>query len=81
VLHVGSALRLRALRCISILARVLQKEVKRKKMNQEIEVHMKNQLAELSLGRIVLHLVCACRDHKFLWHWRGILREILTEAY
>jgi len=50
-------------------------------MNQEIEVHMKNQLAELSLGRIVLHLVCACRDHKFLWHWRGILREILTEAY
>ena len=81
MLHVGNTLRIRALRGISILARVLQKGVKREKMNQEIEDHMKNQLAELSLGRIVLHLVCACRDHKLLWHWRGILREILTEAY
>ena len=81
MLHVGSTLRLRALRRISIVARVLQKGVKREKMNQEIEDHMKHSLAELSLGRIVLHLVCACRDHNLLWHWRGILREILTEAY
>ncbi len=81
MLHVGNTLRARALRRISILARVLQKGVKREKMDQEIEVHMKNQLAALSLGRIVLHLVCACRDHKLLWHWRGILREILTEPY
>lgn len=42
---------------------------------------MQNQLAELSLGRIVLHLVCACRDHKLRWHWQGILREICTAAY
>lgn len=41
---------------------------------------MQNQLAELSLGRIVLHLVCACRDHKLRWHWHGILREIRTNA-
>ena len=37
---------------------------------------MQNQFAEFSLGRIVLHLLCACQDHKFQWHWRGILREI-----
>ena len=37
---------------------------------------MQNQLAEFSLGRIVLHLLCACQDHKFQWHWRGIFREI-----
>jgi hypothetical protein len=23
----------------------------------------------------VLHLLCVCQDHKFQWHWRGILRE------
>jgi hypothetical protein len=51
-------------------------------MNRKIEDHMmQNQLAALSLGRIVLHLVCAWRDHQFRWHWRGILREILAEAY
>ena len=50
-------------------------------MNQKIEDHMQHQLAEFSLGRIVLHLVCACRDHNFRWHWHGILREILTGAY
>jgi hypothetical protein len=81
MLHVGNTLRVRALRRISIMARVLPKGVKKEEMNREIEDHMKNQLAELSLGRIVLHLVCACRDHKLLWHWRGILREIRTEAY
>ncbi len=37
---------------------------------------MQNQFAEFSLGRIVLHLLCACQDHEFQWHWRGILREI-----
>ena len=81
MLHVGNTLWVRALRPISIMARVQRKGVKREEMNREIEDHMKNQLAELSLGRILLHLVCACRDHKFRWHCRGILREILTEAY
>ena len=32
-------------------------------------------LAARPSGRIVLHLVCACRDHRFQWHWRGVLRE------
>jgi hypothetical protein len=42
---------------------------------------MQNELAEFGFGRIVLHLVCAWRDHKLRWHWRGILREIRTEPY
>jgi hypothetical protein len=40
------------------------------------EAFMQNQFAVFSLGRIVLHLLCACQDHKFHWHWRGILREL-----
>ena len=32
-------------------------------------------LAESSAGRIVLHLLCARRDHRIQWHWRGVLRE------
>jgi len=41
---------------------------------------MQNQLAEFKLGRIVLHLLCCCQDRNFLWHWRGIVREILQGA-
>jgi hypothetical protein len=37
---------------------------------------MQAELAQHSFGRILLHLACACRDHNFQWHWRGILREI-----
>jgi hypothetical protein len=37
---------------------------------------MQAQLAQFSLGRAVLHVVCACRDHKYYWHWLGIRREI-----
>jgi hypothetical protein len=40
---------------------------------------MQSQLAKLGLGRIVLHLLSACQDHKFEWHWRGIVREIRKE--
>ena len=29
-------------------------------------------------GRIALHLVCYCKDHRFLWHWVGIRREFGT---
>ena len=50
------------------------------KLNQESEDRMQNRLAELSLGRIVLHLLCACKDHKLRWHWRGILREMHVQA-
>jgi hypothetical protein len=35
----------------------------------------KRALAASPSGRIVLHVVCAWRDHRFQWHWRGVLRE------
>jgi hypothetical protein len=50
------------------------------KINERIEADMQNQLAEFKLGRIVLHLLCACRGQNFPWHWRGILREISQGA-
>ena len=28
------------------------------------------------VGRIILHLVCLMRDHKWSWHLAGIRREI-----
>jgi hypothetical protein len=27
------------------------------------------------MGRVVLHAVCAMRDHHWDWHWRGMVRE------
>ena len=50
------------------------------KVNERIERHMQNRLAEFKLGRIVLHLLCCCQDRNVLWHWRGILREVLKGA-
>ena len=32
-------------------------------------------LAGSSSGRIVLHLMCARRDHHYRWHWQGVVRE------
>jgi hypothetical protein len=40
------------------------------------EDNMQAQLAQSSFGRILLHLACACRDHKYQWHWRGVYREL-----
>jgi len=37
-------------------------------------------LAQSSFGRILLHLACAYRDHKYQWHWRGIQRELFRRA-
>jgi hypothetical protein len=37
---------------------------------------MAAQLARTSFGRVLLHLACASRDHKYAWHWRGIIREL-----
>ena len=34
------------------------------------------QLAAAPAGRIVLHMLCAARDHHFAWHWRGVAREL-----
>ena len=38
--------------------------------------HMKLYLAQSSLGRILLHVACTFRDHKYYWHWLGIRREL-----
>jgi len=36
------------------------------------------QLAQTPKGRITLHVITFLKDHKFKWHWAGILREIKT---
>lgn len=41
---------------------------------------MQIYLAQSSFGRIVLHAVCACRDHNYQWHWHGVLREFSKGA-
>ena len=33
-------------------------------------------LASYALGRIILHLITLCRDHKAAWHIAGIRREV-----
>jgi hypothetical protein len=37
---------------------------------------MQAHLAQSSFGRILLHMACASRDHKYQWHWQGIRREL-----
>jgi hypothetical protein len=37
---------------------------------------MKARLAQTSVGRVVLHLLCLCRDGKLRWHWAGVCREL-----
>lgn len=32
-------------------------------------------LAGSSAGRVALHILCAARDCRFRWHWRGVARE------
>ena len=34
-----------------------------------------NVLAKSHLGRVLIHTICAIRDHHWQWHWAGILRE------
>lgn len=36
--------------------------------------------SESTCGRVLLHLLCMLRDHHWLWHWKGIKRE-LPHAY
>jgi hypothetical protein len=36
---------------------------------------VKMRLAGTGSGRIALHVLCAWRDHRFAWHWRGVARE------
>jgi len=35
------------------------------------------RLVESGAGRVVLHLFAMARDGRFLWHFKGITREIL----
>jgi hypothetical protein len=44
------------------------------------EANMTQILATNGMGRVVLHAVCALRDHHWTWHWQGILREIHRPA-
>ncbi len=37
---------------------------------------LSHHLVRSSTGRIILHLSCLARDHRFRWHWQGILREL-----
>jgi hypothetical protein len=52
--------------------RKLKKSDNRKFLNT-----MQTHLAQFSFGRIMLHAACACRDHKYAWHWQGVVREIV----
>ena len=36
---------------------------------------MSQLLVTHRVGRVVLHTICALRDHHWNWHWRGIVRE------
>jgi hypothetical protein len=36
---------------------------------------MQTRLAQFGFGRMLLHTVCACQDHHYAWHWRGVIRE------
>jgi hypothetical protein len=37
---------------------------------------MSATLATTRAGRIVLHVVTACRSHRWAWHFAGIRREL-----
>jgi len=64
--HSTKALSVLALTSIDLLIASLVK-----RLSPEITLH----LAGSSAGRIVLHVVCFWKDHRFLWHWLGIRRE------
>jgi hypothetical protein len=34
------------------------------------------ELARIAVGRMFLHVACAFRDGRVLWHWQGIKREL-----
>jgi hypothetical protein len=38
---------------------------------------MAETLVKNRSGRVILHLLCAVRDHRWSWHWQGITRELL----
>ena len=46
-----------------------------KNLNWTDEENMSQTIAKNRMGRVLLHTVCALRDHHWTWHWRGIVRE------
>jgi len=38
---------------------------------------VQQKLVGSHIGRIILHIICVNKDHKLLWHLRGIMREIV----
>jgi hypothetical protein len=46
------------------------------KRSFNLKSDMHARLAESRYGRIMLHVICALRDHHLGWHWRGIHREL-----
>jgi hypothetical protein len=39
------------------------------------EEKMSQTIVKNRMGRVLLHTLCALRDHQWNWHWRGIVRE------
>lgn len=39
-------------------------------------LNVRAELARVSVGRMFLHVACALRDGRVLWHWEGIKREL-----
>jgi len=46
------------------------------KRSLNLKGNMQARMAESRYGRIMLHVICALRDHRLRWHWRGIHREL-----
>jgi hypothetical protein len=58
-----------------------ESNTKNQKPIKDSEEDMTQVLATNRMGRVVLHTVCAFRDHHWAWHWRGILREVHKNAH
>ncbi len=39
---------------------------------------MTQAMTNSRIGRLLLHTICAFRDHHWGWHWRGIIREVCS---
>jgi hypothetical protein len=49
-------------------------------LSHSTKFNMKARLVETSFGRVLLHLVCLCRDGHLRWHIAGVLREFHHSA-
>jgi hypothetical protein len=46
------------------------------KKGQQMNIKEQTELAQTSIGRIKLHLLCFLRDFHFFFHFKGIIREM-----